>query len=115
MNKKRFWRFHDTSGKGQGLWYSIGGVFINRIQQEFSFCKASSMSMEFDPEMVGWLSATESLEVLFQWFSREEILKLQESGFRVVIFEATEYRQYNGHWLIKQGSSVIAETVVLDV
>lgn len=71
------------------------------------------MPMEFDTEMVGWLSATESLEVLFHWFSREEILRLQEYGFQVVVFEATEYRQYNGHWLIKQNSSVIVETIAL--
>jgi len=31
------------------------------------------LEMEFDPELVGWLSATECLDVLYQWFSEKDI------------------------------------------
>jgi hypothetical protein len=33
--------------------------------------------MDFDVELVGWLSATDNLEELFNWFTKEDIVELQ--------------------------------------
>jgi hypothetical protein len=35
--------------------------------------------MDFDVELVGWLSATDNLEELFNWFTKEDIVELQKT------------------------------------
>lgn len=69
--------------------------------------------MPFDPEIVGWLSATESLEDLFNWFSEEDILRLTEYGYSIALYEATEYKLHNNHWVIKRDSSKFKKCVSL--
>jgi hypothetical protein len=37
----------------------------------------TELKMDFDVELVGWLSATDNLEELFNWFTKEDIVELQ--------------------------------------
>ena len=99
----------------QGLWYAFNGEFTGLIHNEFSFCKNTSLEMEFNPEIVGWLSATESLETLFIWFTKEDILKLQEHGWFIHKYEASDVKFYERfqHQLIKQDTSKIINIVRL--
>lgn len=60
----------------QGLWYNYNGEFIGLIHNTFDFCENSSLEMEFDETLVGWLSATDSLESLWKWFPQEDIKEL---------------------------------------
>jgi len=60
----------------QGLWYEFNGNFSGLIHNEFNFCTNNQLKMDFDPELVGWLSATDSLESLWNWFTMEDIIKL---------------------------------------
>jgi hypothetical protein len=48
----------------QGLWYDFKGKFTGLIHDEFNFCSNSSLAMPFDEELIGWLSATDSLDEL---------------------------------------------------
>ena len=61
----------------QGLWYDSKGNFTGLIHNEFNFCMNKNLPMPFDPDLVGWLSATDSLEDLFNWFSKEDIERLE--------------------------------------
>ena len=70
--------------------------------------------MPFDPEVVGWLSATDTLEDLFDWFSEEDILRLEEHGYSIALYEATEYKLHNNHWVIKQNSSKLKKCFSLN-
>jgi hypothetical protein len=49
--------------------------------------------MDFDVELVGWLSATDNLEELFNWFTKEDIVELQNMD-GIHEFEATEVKFY---------------------
>jgi hypothetical protein len=71
--------------------------------------------MDFDPELVGWLSATDSLETLYNWFTREDILKLQEKGWFVHEFEAEDAKLYERfqHIIINQETSKVTKKIVL--
>ena len=42
----------------QGLWYDSKGNFTGLIHNEFNFCMNTNLPMPFDPDLVGWLSAT---------------------------------------------------------
>jgi hypothetical protein len=42
-----------------------------------NFCLNTELKMDFDVELVGWLSATDNLEELFNWFTKEDIVELQ--------------------------------------
>ena len=64
----------------QGLWYDRKGNFTGLIHTELNFCKNKDLQMPFDPELVGWLSATKTLEELFNWFTKEDIKLLETRG-----------------------------------
>ena len=50
--------------------------------------------MDYDPEIVGWLSATESLDELYNWFTKEDIIKLQPFGWYLHEFETNDIKYY---------------------
>ena len=106
MKNKTFYRVCHKETL-QGLWYAFNGEFTGLIHNQFSFCKNNSLEMEFDEEIVGWLSAVETIEHLFQWFTEEEITKLEEHGWFIHEFETEEVRFYERfqHYVIKQDSS----------
>lgn len=91
-SKKTFFRI-GTEDK-EGLWYNNKGEHTGRIHSEFSFCNASKMEMPLDEKLVGFLSAAESMKDLFKWFTKEEIIKLQEKGFHVYEYESSDYKYY---------------------
>jgi hypothetical protein len=62
----------------QGLWYTINGSFTGFIHDKFSSVLTQNLKMDFDVELlVGWLSATDNLEELFNWFTKEDIVEPQ--------------------------------------
>jgi hypothetical protein len=100
----------------QGLWYDYQGQFTGLIHNDFNFCANKDLEMDFDPEIVGWLSATESLEQLWQWFTKEDIQKLQDHGWFIHEFEAVDYKLYERfqHIVIKQDTSVVNKLITLN-
>lgn len=99
----------------QGLWYAYNGDFTGLIHNEFDFCVNKELKMDFDPELVGWLSATDSLETLYNWFSKEDILKLQENNWFIHKFEANDYKFYERfqHLIINQETSSVIKIIKL--
>ena len=99
----------------QGLWYDYQGTFTGLIHNDFNFCSNSELKMDFDEEIVGWLSATDSIEELYKWFPKEDILKLQEYGWYIHEFEADEVKFYERfqHQVIKQSSSKFIKLIKL--
>ena len=104
--KKVFYRVANTETE-QGLWYDFKGQFTGLIHSKFDFCMNTKLPMPFDPNIVGWLSATDTLEDLFNWFSKEDIERLEEHGYFITVYEATEYKFHQTHWVIKQDSSTL--------
>jgi hypothetical protein len=99
----------------QGLWYDYKGDFTGFIHDKFNFCKNNELKMEFDEEIVGWLSATDSLETLFHWFTMEDIKELQNHGWFIHMFETEDVKFYERfqHLIIKQETSKVVG--VLDI
>jgi len=110
MKSKLFYRLANNTTQ-QGLWYDFQGNFTGLIHSKFDFCTNTKLQMPFNPNIVGWLSATETFEELLQWFSEEDILKLEKYGYLISIYEATEYHTNDNHWVIKQSSSVLKKCV----
>jgi len=113
MKPKIFYRIGDNKTK-QGLWYDTKGNFTGLIHGKYNFCEASKLPMPYDPTIIGWLSTTDKLSTLFLWFSKEEIKKLEEYGYELTVYEATQYKEYNNHWIIKQDTSIIKVTIPID-
>lgn len=109
---KIFYRISDNR-TNQGLWYSRDGKFTGLIHGKFNFCMNSNLQMPYDPEIVGYLSATMELNDLFNWFSEEDILQLEEHGYRINIYEATDYKFHHNHWVINEKTSVLVHTTTL--
>jgi hypothetical protein len=107
MNEKR--KYYRVCHKDsiQGLWYDYNGEFTGNIHGKLNFCKNSELRMDFDEEIVGWLSATDSIESLFLWFTKEDIKQLQEHGWFIHEFEAEHVKFYDRfqHFIIKQDTS----------
>lgn len=113
MTPKIFYRIANNKTK-QGLWYDYEGNFTGLIHNTYNFCGASALPMPFDQTLVGWLSTTDKLETLFLWFTKEEIKKLEESGYELTVYEATDYKVYENHWVINQATSIIKVTIPID-
>lgn len=90
----------------QGMWYDRNGSFAGRIHTVYSNFKNSELQMPFDPECVGYLSATEDLEQLFTWFPPSDILQAFKDGYRLTEYEVSETaKKFNTefqHWLISE-------------
>ena len=102
----------------QGLWYTPSGEFSGLIHTEYNFCKASALQMPYDEELVGYISVTQTLAELFKWFSKEELLRLQDEGYCIFVYEcANEYTKYYEpyqHWVISQERSSIIGRIILE-
>lgn len=113
MKPKIFYRIANNITK-QGLWYDYKGNFTGLIHKKYNFCESSKLPMPYDPTIIGWLSVTDKLETLFLWFSKDEIKKLEKFGYELTVYEATEYKIYENHWIINQNSSKIKVTIPID-
>lgn len=109
---KLFYRIANEETQ-QGLWYDSKGKFTGLIHNEFNFCMNNGLEMPFDKEIVGWLSATDSLDDLFNWFSKEDIKKLETLGWFITIYEAEKVKQYKNHLVICQKTSKVKERIQL--
>lgn len=65
--------------------------------------------MDFDEEVSGYLSCTESLEDLYKWFSKEDLKSLKEHGYEIYLYSSEDYTYYDRfeHYLINQKTSKI--------
>ena len=97
----------------QGLWYDKQGNFTGLIHKEFDFCSNNKLLMPYDKDIVGWLSSTDTLENLWNWFTKEDIKRLEEFGYFISVYEATKYRFHNNHWVICQETSVLKHKLPL--
>jgi hypothetical protein len=90
----------------EGLWYNKEGKHTGLIHTEFSWLGASSLIMPFEPELVGYISVADSLEHLYSWFKKDEILKLQDVGFSILEYISDDYKFYElyKHNVINQNS-----------
>ena len=115
MSKKIYYRVchKDTL---QGLWYDYKGSFTGLIHGKFNFCINNKLEMDFDEELVGWLSATDSLESLYHWFPIDDIVSLQEHGWFIFEFEAEDVKFYERfqHLVIKQDTSKVIRMVEIE-
>ncbi len=99
----------------QGVWYDINGNFTGYIHDRFSFCMNNTLAMDFDPALVGFLSAAHDMDILWKWFSREDILELQKHGWYIHAYESDDYWFYERfqHYVINQQTMRLVEKIVL--
>lgn len=111
---ERFYRVCHIDTK-QGLWYDQHGQFTGLIHGEYDFCENSALKMDFDPELCGYLSATNSLESLFHWFPEKDILRLQEHDYFIHVYECSDSKFYLPfhHLVINQSKSKLLKIIKL--
>lgn len=109
LKENLYWRLAHIDTK-QGLWYDADGEFTGLIHKEFNFCANTELLMPFDPELVGWLSATRSLEELWNWFPMEDVLRLQDHGWYITAYRADDVREYKNHVIIKASTATVVYT-----
>jgi len=114
MDNKTFFRVSNSETK-QGLWYDIEGEFTGLIHNKFDFCVNSELKMDFDETLKGYLSTTDQYDTLFTWFSKEDILKLQEHQYFIHEYQATDYWFYDPfqHWVVNQETSILTKRIIL--
>ena len=108
----KFYRVCNNKTK-QGLWYTQEGIHTGLIHNEFNFCMNTNLPMPFDPDLVGWLSATDSLEELFNWFPKEDVERLENHGWFITVYEAEKVKKYKNHLVICQETSLVKERLSL--
>jgi hypothetical protein len=115
MVNKTFYRVCNNDSL-QGLWYNYDGTFTGLIHNEFNFCVNNELKMEFDEEIVGWLSAADSLDALWHWFSQEDISNLEAHGWFIYEYEAVDVKFYDKfqHYVISQTTSTVVRRIELE-
>ena len=113
-NTKKFYRVSNETTQ-QGLWYSFNGEFTGNIHKKFDFCKHRDLAMDFDEDLVGFISATPSLDELYLWFPKEDIIRLQKHGYYIHVFESNNHKFYERfqHQVIDQKSAKLIQKIVL--
>ena len=106
---KRYYRVANIN-TDQGLWYDMKGKFTGLIHNQYNFCKNCELPMPYDPDLTGWLSATDSLDDLYLWFPPEDIQRLEEFGYRIFEYATVKVKPYRNHLVINQKSSVLLRT-----
>ena len=111
---KKFYRVCNAQTT-QGLWYDEKGTHTGLIHNKFNFCFNKDLAMEFDPEIVGFLSVADSLQGLLKWFPEEDILKLQKHDYFLVQYLSTDYKFYERfqHYIINKDTSTLHNIIVL--
>lgn len=99
----------------QGLWYDKNGQFTGLIHNEFNFCQNNELLMDFDPDVVGYLSAVEQLDILYNWFSKSDILKLQDYNYFIHEYKCNDFKWYDKfhHYLINQNDIKLNKRIIL--
>jgi hypothetical protein len=99
-----------------GLWYDKDGRW-NPVIMDING-KAAHLPMGYDPNMrldhKEWLSATLHEKELLDWFSVEDLFKLQERGYGIWTFEVKEYREVPGHIVILEDKIISGIRTPLD-
>jgi hypothetical protein len=110
----KFYRICNTETQ-QGLWYDFSGKFTGLIHDKFNFCTHRDLRMDFDEELVGYLSATDTMKSLFNWFSPSDISKLEEHGYNIHVYETDDYKFYDRfqHYVISKENSKIIKKIRL--
>tara|TARA_R110000851_G_scaffold11678_4_gene40838 strand:+ start:1168 stop:1545 length:378 start_codon:yes stop_codon:yes gene_type:complete len=111
---KRFYRVSNNNSN-QGLWYNYEGEFTGLIHNKFDFCLNNKLQMDFDEEVVGFLSATDEIDNLWSWFTKSDIIKLQKFNYSIHVYETKDYKWYEkfNHWLINQKNSKLIQEIKL--
>lgn len=110
--QKLFFRVHHPDNLG--LWYNKDGIFTKEIEKYGIAC--ADLEMDKNEEYAGgYLSCTDSLDNLFNWFTRQEIQKLEEAGYRTCVFKAEEHKFHDKykHFLFKQEGSILVAEIQL--
>ncbi len=113
MEKKIFYRVAHIDQK-EGLWYDKDGNYTGLIKNKFTFCKNSNLPMPYTESIVGWLSTTDNIDALWGWFSREDVLQLNEHGYEIFVYEASEYANFENHQIIKSDKCEIIKIIKID-
>lgn len=109
-NDKLFFRVHHPDGKG--LWYNKEAQFTKEIVKLDLSC--AGLEMDHNDECAGgFLSCTDSMDSLFDWFGREELFKLRDNGYNICIFKAEEHKFHEKykHFLFRQEGSILVATI----
>lgn len=111
---KSFYRVCNNKTK-QGLWYTQEGIHTGHIHDKFDFCLNSELKMDFDEELIGWLSAVETIDDLYKWFTKEDILKLQNYNYFIFEYEVTSHKFYDRfqHSVICQETSTPIKQIII--
>lgn len=114
VKKRTFYRVCNEETK-QGLWYQFDGSFTGLIHDKFNFCANRDLKMDFDEELVGWLSAVQNLEDLWKWFTQDDIKELQKHGWFIYEYIAKDSKFYDRfqHLVIKQDTSKVIRKIEL--
>lgn len=97
-----------------GMWYDAAGVY-NPFIESLSEGKSASLPMGWDKRYGArgrrWYSGTGDADMLKHWFSERDAVELGEAGYRLHVFEASEFI-VEEFQVIFTREGVVASTVI---
>jgi hypothetical protein len=108
--------FYRIGNQSTGLWYNQSGEFTGNIHKdELNWLQAAHLTMPFSEELVNYISVADSLEHLYQWFTKQEIRILQTKGFFIEEWIAEDFKFYDlyKHNVINQKTSILNNKLII--
>jgi len=112
MIERLFYRVGND--QNEGLWYNRDGSFSGLIHK-LDHITNHHLQMPFEEELVGYLSVADSLEHLYEWFTKSDILSLQINGYRILEYKSNDYKFYKfyRHNVINEKTAILTNKIIL--
>lgn len=100
-----------------GMWYKEDGTydpFILKLTEG----KSKHLPMEhherYSEGGIKWFSGCDSVEMLKQWFSKQDVFELLQSGYGLYEFECSQYKQEENQTLFSREGIVNKHKIGMD-
>lgn len=91
----KLFRVTPKNNLGNGLWYDSKGNYTGIIKSDFVKAQSADLPMHVDPvfrhENGVWISCTDSIENLKNWFSASDLKQLVEKDFELIFLDVSSY------------------------
>jgi hypothetical protein len=96
------------------FWYDFNGNFTNIIQSDaLSFLNAKNIPMPYNADVLGYLSGCDTLVNLYNWFTHEEMLRLQKMEYALYKYQSSDYRHVGTHFIFNKENYLTKNIIVL--
>lgn len=96
----KIYRIENLMNPDRGLWYTRSGT-LDPLVTKLRGSSLSTLPMPLEEDVVGSFSGCESLTQMQEWFSFQDLVRLNRMGFCLFIYDVSTARTKDNHLLFR--------------